>query len=296
MVPSDAPAFGGGDQCEPAARLRLRVRALPRKIHLDVPDSLDPADAAILIAHRTFLDSAIDVLRHGPSEMDRPSAFVLVALAVRLIQRAAAAHTLCVQGYGTEASPLLRSMLSALASIIYVAQDNSDSRALAFMADETRIANNRLPRLESQGLLTAEEAQRFLNESTRTNIERIAHYEALGINTDAPNQGGRTWHGYANDEQFFASIGLKPWYDSFYASLSEDSHASVWSIFKEMKSLALGDVAFGPHYEGTRFAVSSSYAFVSRCLAELDQALGLNQQGPIATIAETMRWALARTL
>ena len=102
-----------------------------------MPDSHNAADAAILIAHRKFLDSAIDVLRTGPREMDKPSQFVLVALAVRVIQRAAAAHTLCVQGYGTEASPLLRAMLSAVASIIYVAQENSDSRALAFMADES---------------------------------------------------------------------------------------------------------------------------------------------------------------
>jgi hypothetical protein len=117
-----------------------------------VPDSHDATDAAILIAHRKFLDSAIDVLRKGPREMDEPSQFVLVALAVRVIQRAAAAHTLRVQGYGTEASPLLRAMLSALASVIYVAQENSDSRALAFMADETRIAKKRLPRLRDQGL------------------------------------------------------------------------------------------------------------------------------------------------
>ena len=275
----------------PPIKVHRRARDLPSRIDLEVPDSHNAADAAILIAHRKFLDSAIDVLRTGPREMDKPSQFVLVALAVRVIQRAAAAHTLCVQGYGTEASPLLRAMLSALASVIYVAEENSDSRALAFMADETRIAKKRLPRLRDQGLLTDDEAQRFLDETTRFNIERIAHYEALGIPTDAPNHGSRTWHGYARDEQFFGAIGLKLWYDSFYASLSEDSHGSVWSVFKEMKSLALGDVTFGPHYEGTRFAVSSSYAFVTRCLNELDRALGLNQH---ATTAETMRLALAR--
>ena len=249
----------------------------------------------LLVAHREFLDAAIEVVRLWP--VDGPAALVLSALSMRLLQRGAAAHTLCVSGYAAEAGPLLRVMLSALASITYIAASDSDSRALAFLAEETRVARNRLPRLGDQGLLTTNEATRLLHESESFNTERIAHYAKLGIQLDKPDRPGRSWHGYPNDEQFFTGTGLKAWYDSFYASFSEDSHASAWSLLTEIQALARGDLAFGPHYGNNRdlrFAIASSLAFVTRCLFEFDAAQNLGRHDHIVAFSEVMRRALAQ--
>jgi hypothetical protein len=262
-----------------------------------VKDEHDAADAAILVAHRRYLDAAIDLLRLvATTGIDSPSRFVLMALAIRLVQRGTAAHTLCVQGYGADADPILRSMLSALASTIHVTAANSDGRALAYMADETRIARNRLPRLREHGLLTAAEAARLLDESVTFDAERREHYALMGISAEAHSGRGRAWHGHPTDEQFFAALGLTAWYDTFYASMSEDSHATAWSVVGEMKALARGETTFGPRYEATRFVVSASYAFITRCVRELDRYFDLKREPSIAAASEAMRLTLTRTL
>lgn len=255
----------------------------------------DAAAIELLVAHRRYLDAAIDVLRKVPTVFERPSPLVLLALAMRLVQRGAGVHTLCVQGYAAEAGPVLRSMLSAVASITYIEQQDTDSRALTFLNDEVRISRNLLPRARDQGLLTPEEVERLLGQTETFNRERVEQFAPEGIHVDKQDRPGRTWHGYANDEQFFDAIGLKPWYDSFYSGLSEDSHGSSWSLLGDIQKLARGEFTFGPHYGNTadlRFTIAGSYSFVNRCLLVLDRGLALQQLGAITTSLERIRAAL----
>jgi Family of unknown function (DUF5677) len=262
-------------------------------------DAHEAAAVQLIVAHRRFLDAAIDVLRQVIPQMaatfDRPSPLVLLTLAMRLVQRGTAAHALCVNGYARDADPVLRSMLSALASITYVAAADSEGRALAFLADEVRISRNLIPRVRDQALLTPDEADRLLRQTEEFNAARVEHFAALGIDPDKPDRPGRSWHGYPSDEQFFAAIGLKDEYDASYARLSEDSHGSAWSLLGDIQALARGDFTFGPIFGNTvalRYAIGSSYKFVSLCLGQVDAALGLRQGAVITAATGAMQSAL----
>jgi hypothetical protein len=262
---------------------------------MSTADAHDAPARDLLVAHRQYLDAAVDVLRHVPPKFVRPAPLVLLALGMRLVERGCAAHTLCVQGYARDVGPVLRSMLSAVASITYIAKANADSRALAFLDDEVRIARNIIPRIRDQELFTPDEADRLLRQTETFNSGRVKAFAAEGISADKEGRTGRSWHGYATDEQFFDAIGLRPWYDAFYSRLSEDSHGSSWSLFSEMQSLARGDYTFGPHYGNTvdlRYAIASSYTIVNGCLVQIDAAVALDQTAAVARAAEAMRAAM----
>jgi hypothetical protein len=89
----------------------------------------------------------------------KPGQIVVFAVVARIIQIGCALQDLLERGYGGEAYPLARSMLTGMVHVVALVDRDTDGRALQFMTDAEKYQIRLIDRAERYEIWDAEKAK-----------------------------------------------------------------------------------------------------------------------------------------
>ncbi|MDE3111742.1 MAG: hypothetical protein KGN00_05050 [Chloroflexota bacterium] len=258
----------------------------------EVPD--EPRRAAILKAHDQLLNRAAAFLQGVPITVEgKPGQIVVFAVVARVIQIGCALQELLERGYGGEAYPLARSMLTGMVHVVALVDGDTDGRALQFMTDAEKYQLQLIERAERYEIWNSEKAQaerEGVVESYRAFLERFAKQGV--VPSKIKPEGTRTWHGLNSERALFEAMGMKHIYELDYAWLSDETHVNIGAVTGELMDALDGHTGFGPKGELPHEILFASSYSIPEVLVQLSNLLGLNRRDEVVAMQKEFRDAL----
>ena len=155
---------------------------------------------ALLAAFGRFLrgqgDAAVPAAQHLT---EGPAAFLLYALFLRALQLGRAVQELCIDGHALEAQMIARPMVSGTLSMLLIAQQDSDARALLFAQFQRKVRRQRAAAGVKHGHSTQQRADEV--EATEIAEEQLALAAHAAAGLQPANPLGRSplsWSGLSD--------------------------------------------------------------------------------------------------
>jgi hypothetical protein len=258
----------------------------------------------MLAAADTFLRGMDAILasggvKPGPLRVDVP-----YALYVRMMQLARAISFLSANGYGEEAKPLARALLSTSIAIRVIVGDDlrakpsvqgqppvdlekiSDGRALAYLSHHTFIRRRLNQAYLLRGWVDKQTVEEVDKEVDAQDAATLAEYEKHGITPIKLGAKEDSWHGLT-DEAAAKLVGVPDWYDLYYRPFSEESHGSEPAVRAELERLGKdGTVKIGPRYDDPFPVLNALLNAVGAAMLALDRQFGLGKADEIEKTAQ----------
>lgn len=248
---------------------------------------------ALLGAHKAFLRACNDLLNEWRLVSHGPGQTVAHALASRVQQNARALHVLLEAGYAAECGPILRATASVAVALLYIADQDPDGRARAFILQGLRERRARLPDLVSVGSIEERRAQTF-HERLDTEIAALEAAADHGLVATKLGASPRTWHGLGSEMELCRRMDVYDWYVRYYRPFSDETHATLNGLTDEIDDTVRGYGISGPHFDDPDWAVEASMDFASQSLAQLDGLFGLDAMGGIEQVVAPLARALGK--
>jgi hypothetical protein len=258
----------------------------------------------MLAAADTFLREMDATLASGSVKPGSLRVDVPYALYVRMMQLARAISFLGANGYGEEAKPLARAILSTSIAIKVIVGDDlrnkpplqdqppvdfekvSDGRALAYLSYHTFIRRRLNQAYLRRGWVDRQRVEEVDREVDAQDAATLAEYEKQGITPIKLGTKEDSWHGLS-DEAAATLVGVPDWYDLYYRPFSEESHGSEPAIRAELERLAKdGIVKIGPRYDDPFPVLNALLNAVGAAMLGLDRQFGLGRADDIEKTAQ----------
>lgn len=168
-----------------------------------------------------------------------------------------------------------RAMVSATLSMLLIAEDDSDSRALLFAQFQRRLRRQRGRALVKHGHLTQKRAGEL--EAQQVAEERKALEAQARAGTRPAKRLGDHPHGWSGltDYAMAGRFQKAGWCDLFYGPMSDQSHVNAAAIAGEISSLLQGDVTIGGRFDSPFLVVLAACETVSQAAEVIDRFFSL---------------------
>jgi hypothetical protein len=238
-----------------------------------------------LRAHQRFLEGAARLVFDAPIDLGRVEHSVAVALGCRVLRFGYAVQTLAIAGEADEAEPLVRSMLSGTAALLYLAEADTAGRAAAFVL---HIEQLRLARDKKNKTLGFEDRGGALAASTDKLTGGLkSQLNERGIQPKKQGKDKRHWTGLT-DKDLLKYIGHTAWYDHDYASLSDSAHINVMGLMGDLSTLVNGGAPLAPRYDQPFRLFTLTSGYVVEMLRAVDRVLGLERAKNIERLRKAL--------
>lgn len=246
---------------------------------------------AILKAHDRLLNRAAEFLQGIQITVEgKPGQIVVFALVARIIQIGCALQDLLERGYGGEAHPLARSMLTGMAHIVALVDRETDGRALQFMIDSEKHQLQLVERAERYEIWDSPKANVAREEIAKSYREFRERFAKQGVvASKIKPEGTRTWHGLNSERDLFEALGMGHVYEFDYAWLSDETHMNIGAVTGELLDAVDGQTGFGPKGELPREVLFASSYAIPEALAQLSNLLGLGRRDEAAAMQKDFR-------
>lgn len=230
------------------------------------PHGRDENYLALQAAHEGYLraihDIADPMLPGGA--LGRTIAYSLFKY---ILQLGRATHALVELGYGDEAQPVVRAMISATVNLVFIVESNNpDGWALRYWLELTAHELHLLERERRLGRFEAGVIDARLQETRDLDAQAREQAERDGMIlpdklVDPFRHSARedTWTGLS-DRAMFESLQLADWREAEYFYFSTIVHAQATSLIPITNSIMDGKLpATGPHHRTPVAVVATSY-------------------------------------
>lgn len=259
------------------------------------PSSAIPAEQLALLQQLDeVLRQAFTIMRPVVNRAhESVAAFTLTTISLRLLQDARAIQHLCRNGYADEAQGLSRGMVSGAADLLFISQTDWEARALRYFLFSQKRRRRWSESLVKQGFQARDQHQGWDKTETRKEEELLAGLAEKGLRPAQSFGEANTWTGL-RDDQLIKVAGHNDWYDLFYVPFSDAAHSNVISASRQIRQLAQGDVAVGPHYDSRmlQLIVMAAVDTLAAALRQLEDSFGLGKKTDIDSIVTKMGGAL----
>ncbi len=173
-------------------------------------------------------------------------------------------------------------MVNAAVDIIFIAEKDTNERALTYAMHSRERRRRRAKSLADHGFIRKDQAEAWDAQETQKEEESLIQHAASGVKPMEKLADRKTsWHGQS-DEYLIRAVGRGDWYDLYYVPFSDTAHANVVGSLKEMQELAAGEVNIGPRFDDVPLSVVilASADTLSKALSEINRyfALGLEKE------------------
>jgi hypothetical protein len=196
-------------------------------------------------------------------------------------------------------------MLSGAITLVYIADADSDARAVAYLHHEEHVRKKRISDLikksnqaRSLGLspqyFSEGELQQITDEDTeltKANAAKFAAFAAQGISPKKLGSRRDTWHGL-NDRELFEAVGGADWYLAYYRLFSDDGHVTANSLYTEFSQRLAGHVDIGPRYEDPIHLIGASDKAIPETLSQINRSLGIGSLAEVLALKQRLDAAI----
>jgi hypothetical protein len=187
----------------------------------------------------------------GNTAKMRTGELILYTIWFRLLETARSVEQSCYAGYAREQQPLARSMVNSACDLIFIAKEETPSRALlwAYFSIERR---KRIGQgYVRAGMVKQSQLEALEAEASAKEKDAIAELEAEGVKpypkfNQTMNNPPKTWTGLTDADLIINKVGHLDWYLGFYVPFSDAAHGSVLSAVEEVHQLRGGVITVGP--------------------------------------------------
>lgn len=263
-----------------------------REVQRLQPRALPAEHRPLLEAHDRFLREAYAFLASTQDQLKSIGAVMVYVLFTRLLQHARGLHLLVIGGYPEEAELIARAMTITATSLVAIVDDDSDARALQFVAHSKVQRRRKLDGYFRQEILGADEANAWHESVNREEDKILADYRDHGVVPSKIGRGHMFWHGMTESD-LFRKMKAERWLDLFYGPFSEEVHGTVESVADATRKLVQDQlVRLGPTYSDPRMVVAASYETVSQALIQIDTHYDLGRRTEAEAIGKRMSDAI----
>lgn len=244
----------------------------------------------LLRAHDEMLSAAVGFLQGVRVTVEgKPAQITVFALVARIIQIGCALQELMERGYGDEAAPLARSMLTGVANVVAIVDGEPDGRALSYQLHAEKFERRLIDRAEKYDIFDAEQAKAAREDSERRFKQGRTMFEKFGVAPARLGESDRYWHGLNTERDLFEKIGMLPQYELDYAWLSDEVHVNIGAISRELTEAFDEKLGFGPKGPVPDSVLMASSDAIPEALAQLSTLLGLNQRDEAQAIRDRFK-------
>lgn len=254
---------------------------------------MDERDQRLVRAHDDMLKAAASMLEGVPVNVDgKPGQVTVFATVARVIQIGCAVQDLMERGYGEEAAPLARSMLSGAMTVVALVDADTDGRALAYQMHAEKYENTLIDRAEKYEIFDREQAARERRKTADRFRDGREMFARNGVTPARLGDSDRCWHGLNSDKALFEKMGWSHIYELDYAWLSDEVHFNIGAIGRELSELFDQNLSFGPKGQVDDKVLKASADAVLESLVQLSNLLQLGKREEIMAIETRFNAAL----
>jgi hypothetical protein len=244
----------------------------------------------LLRAHDEMLTAAANCLQGVRVTVEgKPAQITVLALVARIIQIGCALQELMERGYGDEAAPLARSMLTGVANVVAIVDGEPDGRALSYQLHAETFERKLIDRAEKYEIFDPERAKAEREDTERKFKQARAMFEGFGVVRAQLGESDRYWHGLNTERDLFAKMGMLPQYELEYAWLSDEVHVNIGAISRELTDAFDEKLGFGPRGNVPDIVLMASSDAIPEALAQLSNLLGLNKRDEAQAIKDRFK-------
>ena len=191
------------------------------------------------------------LLQADGARVHRIGSRISYVMFLSVVNRALAVQSGARDGFAHEAEPIVRSLLNASGSFLYLATKPAselDGYAFLYWLHAERVGLDRAKELEKAGRIDKVTVDEMRAQIRQAMDDHRKAARADGI-TIPPKPGRRpdTWTGYT-DKELLEQVGAGAWYDIYYRYLSSGVHVDATTIADDLRALARGSAEVGPRF------------------------------------------------
>ena len=220
--------------------------------------------------HEWLLQSCMKCMDEGNVQLNDLMKNIVYMLFIKGFRTYWPILILCKQGFGVEASLILRAQLNNLIALNYIAKD--DKRAIRYAEFESVFRKHGLDLLQTSKTLEKEKKEelRKLDEELSESIDQIR--SKYGLKNPRPMD----WPG-CRIKKMAEDVGMDNDYNLVYGQLSELEHSGPGSVQRYAK-IEGSDVVLepGPSEEMIEIVLFTSFRYMFKMLEKTNEIVGLN--------------------